>query len=153
MKKITKIGLTTLGILAIALPTIATLSSESNAIDMLKKADALYQKAGADLAKTEFNKPGGEYVSGDLYIYCAANSDHKINAHPVNKALLGVDLFTLKDVDNFEFGKAIMTSAEVGKIKNIDYKWPNPVTKATGVKRAYYENFGADTCVVGLYKS
>lgn len=153
MEKIKKLGLATLCALAIALPTIATISSESDAIDMLKKAEALYKKVGADAAKTEFNKPGGEYVSGDLYIYCAGNADHKFNVHPVNKSLLGVDLYTLKDVDGFEFGKAIMTSAEVGKIKNVDYKWPNPVTKATGVKRAYYENFGTDTCVVGLYKS
>ena len=152
MEKIKKVGLTALFALAVALPSIAALSSEPVAIDMLKKAATQYQKLGAEKAKAEFNKPGGEYVSGDLYIYCAGNSDHKFNVHPVNKALLGVDLYTLKDVDNFEFGKAIMTSAEVGKIKTIDYKWPNPVTKTMGVKRAYYENFGSDTCVVGLYK-
>lgn len=152
MKKITKIGLTALFSLAVALPSIAALSSEPVAIDLLKKAEALYKKIGPDAAKAEFNKPGGEYVNGDLYIYCASNSDHKFNVHPVNKALLGVDLYTLKDVDNFEFGKAIMTTAEVGKIKTVDYKWPNPVTKNMGVKRAYYENFGSDTCAVGLYK-
>lgn len=151
MKKIKKIGLAALFALAVVLPTIAAISSEPAAIAMLKKAEALYLKIGANAAKAEFNKPDGEYVSGDLYIFCASNSDHKFNVRPVNKALLGTDLYTLKDVDNFEFGKTIMTSAEVGKIKTVDYKWPNPVTKETGVKRTYYENFGSDTCAVGIY--
>lgn len=152
MEKFKKIGLTALFALAVALPSIAALSSEPVAIDMLKKAAAQYQKLGADAAKAEFNKSDGEYVKGDLYLYCAGNTDHTINVHPVNKALIGKDIYTLKDVDNFEFGKAIMTSAAVGKINTVEYKWPNPVTKASATKRAYSENFGADTCVVGLYK-
>ena len=152
MKKIKKHGLAALLALAVTLPVIAAMSQEPAAIEMLKKAEALYKKVGAEAAKAEFNKPDGSFVNGDLYVYCAANSDHKFTAHPIKKALIGVDIYTLKDVDNFEFGKEMMTAAEAGKIKTIEYKWPNPKTKEMGVKRAYYENFGADTCAVALYK-
>lgn len=151
MKKSDKVILTALFGIAVALPCIAAISSEPAAMAMLNKAAAQYQKNGADAAKTEFNKPGGEYVSGDLYLYCVSNADHKIDVHPVNKALIGADFYGLKDVDNFEFGKAIMSASEVGKIKTVDYKWTNPATKNIGGKRAYFENFGTDTCVVGVY--
>lgn len=152
MEKIKKNVLTALFVLAIALPSIAAVSSDSVATDMIKKAEALYHKIGAAAAKVEFSKPNGDYVKGDIYIYCAGNADHKVNTHPTNKALIGVDMFTLKDVDKVEFGKIIMTTAEPGKIKTIDYKWTNPTTKTMGVKRAYFENFGSDTCVVGFFK-
>ena len=154
MEKIKKICLAVfLLALAAALPTVASMSSEPAAIAMLKKAATQYQKLGPDAAKAEFNKPDGEYVSGELYVFCASNADHKFNVHPLNKALLGVDLYNLKDVDGFEFGKAIMTSAQVGKINTVDYKWTNPTTKTIGEKRAYFESFGTDTCVVGIYKN
>lgn len=152
MKKIDKTILTVALALTLALPSIAAISSEPAALDMLKKAAAQYKALGADAAKAEFNKPGGDYVNGSVYLYCVGNADHKMNVHPVNKALLGVDVFTLKDSDNFEFGKAIMATAKAGKVNTVDYKWPNPATKTIGEKRAYFENFGTDTCVVGVYK-
>lgn len=152
MEQIKKHGLAALLALAVAIPAIAAMSQEPAATEMLKKAEALYKKVGATAAKAEFNKPDGAFVSGDLYVYCAANSDHKFTVHPIKKSLIGVDIYTLKDSDNFEFGKEMMTTAEAGKIKTVDYKWPNPATKDTGVKRAYYENFGEDTCAVALFK-
>lgn len=153
MQKFKKVIITALFALAIALPSFATTASESDAMAMLKKAATQYTTIGADKAKAEFNKPDGEYVIGDLYIYCVSNADHKISVHPVNKALIGVDFNNLKDADGFEFGKAIMSASEVGKINTVDYKWANPATKSIGVKRAYFQNLGTDTCVVGIYKN
>jgi hypothetical protein len=135
-----------------SMPVLAKVAAEGDAKAMIAKGFTHYKAVGAEQAKKDFSVPGGEYVKGDLYLYCVSNSTKKINAHPVNKGLMGVNFYNLKDVDGVPFGQQMMDKAKGSKVGWVDYKWLNPATKKIGVKRAYFQNFGEDVCAVGVYK-
>ena len=152
MKKLQASLLATLLVLAVAVPAIAKVSSEPAAKALIAKAFAHYKAAGQSQALKDFSVAGGDYVQGDLYLYCVSKADKKINSHPVNKGLIGVNFYALKDVDGIPFGQQTMDKAKGSKVGFVDYKWMNPATKKIGVKRGYFQDFGQDVCVVGVYK-
>lgn len=152
MNKLQKTLAATMLVLAIALPVIAKVSSEPAAKALLAKAIAHYKSAGSAQALKDFSVAGGDYVDGDLYLYCVSKADKKIDAHPVNKGLIGVNFYALKDVDGVPFGQQTMDKAKGSKVGFVDYKWMNPATKKIGAKRGYFQDFGQDVCIVGVYK-
>ncbi len=54
------------------------LQSEPAAKAMITKANAHYKAVGRDQALKDFSIPGGEYVDGEMYLYCVNNADKKI---------------------------------------------------------------------------
>ncbi|MBI1771251.1 MAG: cache domain-containing protein [Burkholderiales bacterium] len=118
---------------------------------MVKKAIAYIKSKGADAAYPEFNNPKGSFNDRDLYIFVLDMSG-KTLAHGANPKLLGKNLSTLNDVDNKAFIEELLATAKSKGKGWIDYKWPNPTTKAIELKSTYFEK--SDDVVVGcgIYK-
>ncbi|MFZ6680392.1 cache domain-containing protein [Undibacterium sp. Tian12W] len=118
---------------------------------MVKKATAYIKTKGNESAYTEFNSVTGSFVDRDLYIF-VLDLNGKILAHGANAKLLGKNLSTLKDVDNKAFIEELLTIAKSKGKGWIDYKWPNPTTKAIELKSTYFEKSGDIIVACGIYK-
>ena len=153
MKKIFSAILLSLCTLAFSHSAVAASDkgSADEAVALVKKAVAYIKANGKEKAFAEFNNPSGSFKDRDLYIF-AMEMSGVMSAHGVNPKLIGKNLSGLKDVDDKQFIKSFIEVAN-GKGKGwVDYKWPNPTTKAVEAKSTYIEK--ADELVVGcgIYK-
>lgn len=138
----------------LALPAYAADKGSSNeAMAMVKKAAALIKSDGKEKAFAAFSDPANkDFHDRDLYIY-AYDMNGVALAHGVNPKMVGKNLLDMKDNE----GKAmIQEMVKVAKSKGngwVDFKWPNPVTKAIEAKSGYVEKVD-DTMFVGsgIYK-
>ena len=153
MKKIFSAILLSLCTLAFSHSAIAASDkgSADEAVALVKKAVAYIKANGKEKAFAEFNNPSGSFKDRDLYIF-AMEMNGVMSAHGVNPKLIGKNLSGLKDVDDKQFIKSFIEAAN-GKGKGwVDYKWPNPTTKAVEAKSTHIEK--TDDLVVGcgIYK-
>lgn len=121
------------------------------AVALVKKAVAYLKVHGNEKAFAVFSDPKGEFVDRDLYIY-AANMSGVALAHGANARLIGKSVLELRDADGKYFVKELL---EIGNTKGkgwVDYKWPNPVTKAIEQKSTYLERVGDIAILCGVYK-
>ena len=143
------------GLMACAVPAFAAepnVGSADEAVAMVKRAAAYLKDNGADKAYAEFSSPTGQFKDRDLYV--AVLDAHGVTlAHGGNPKLVGKAMIELKDVDGVYFVKKFL---EVGNAKGsgwVDYKWPNPVTKALDQKSTYVQKAGDVVIICGVYKS
>lgn len=146
-----------LGFFALALNAAAFAAEKGTAeeaVALVKKAAAYLKENGKEKAFSEFNNPKGQFADRDLYVFVYGTSGDGINlAHGANPKLIGKNLLDLRDAD----GKLIVKGfIEVGNSKTghgwVDYKWPNPVTKAVEAKSTYIERVGDVMIGCGIYK-
>jgi cytochrome c len=127
--------------------------SADEAIALVKKAVAYVKANGKEKALAEFNTPTGQFKDRDLYLMVLDMSGKNL-ANGANPKLVGKNLIDLRDADGKLMVKGFI---EAGNSKSasgwVDYKWPNPVTKAVEEKSTYIEK--ADDMVIGcgIYKS
>ena len=123
----------------------------AEATALVKKAIEYIKANGKDKAYAEFNNPKGAFADRDLYIF-VNDMNGVMLAHGANAKLIGKNLIELKDSDNVYFVKSFI---EVGKTKGkgwVDYKWPNPVSKAMESKSTYIEKYDDVLVGAGVYK-
>ena len=107
----------------------------------------------ADEPKTlaMINKGEGGFVDRDLYPACAT-LDGKVVAHP-DQTRLGLNRNDQKDVTGKAYGAEIQKVAAEGKIAEVTYMWPRPVTDKTPVpKVSLVTKVGDLIWFVGYYK-
>ena len=133
----------------LAPPVIAAdFGTPQEARAMLDKAAAAI-KADKSSALAQFNKGEGGFKDRDLYPFCAG-ADGMFTAHPT---LNGKSLADLQDKNGKPLGKEILSVAEEGKVKEVNYMWPRPGSDPTPVaKVSYVTKIGDQTCAVGYYK-
>jgi cytochrome c len=119
---------------------------------LVKKAGAYLKANGAEKSYAVFNNPKGEFVDRDLYVYVLDASGLML-AHGANMKLVGKNLIDLKDADGKHFVKAALEAAASKGSGWVDYKWPNPVTKAIEQKTTYLEKVGDVIVLCGAYKN
>ncbi len=126
--------------------------SADEAVAMVKKAIAYMKENGKDKAFAEFGNLGNTtFHDRDLYIFVYDLNGNNV-AHGNNPKMVGKNLLEMKDHD----GKYIIRGfIDVANSKGkgwVDYKWPNPVTKAVEQKSGYIEK--VDNLIVGsgIYK-
>lgn len=119
----------------------------------LVKKGIVYLKAnGPEKTYAAINDPQGQFVDRDLYLF-VFDMNGKTMAHGANKKLLGKSLIDLADADGKKFIKEFIDVANKKGNGWVDYKWPNPVTKAIESKSSYVEKMGDNTFIgVGIYK-
>lgn len=132
--------------------TAADRGTADEAVAMVKKAIAYMKENGKDKAFAEFGNPANTvFHDRDLYIFVYDMNGNNV-AHGNNPKMVGKNLLEMKDHD----GKFIIKGfIEVANDKGkgwVDYKWPNPVTKAVEQKSGYVEK--VDNLIVGsgVYK-
>lgn len=140
-----------LGLLA-APAYAADKGSANEAVAMVKKAVALIKSDGKEKAFAAFSDPANkDFHDRDLYIYVYDLNGVAV-AHGVNPKLVGKNLLDMKDNE----GKPmIQEMVKVAKEKGngwVDFKWPNPVTKAVESKSGYVERAGDLLVGSGIYK-
>lgn len=121
------------------------------AVALVKKAAAYLQANGKDKAFAEFSNPKGQFVDRDMYLY-AADMNGLALAHGANAKLIGKSVMELKDADGKYFIKELYQVANIKGKGWVDYKWPNPVTKAIESKTTYVEKVGDIVIACGVYK-
>jgi cytochrome c len=123
----------------------------AEATAMVKKAIEYMKTNGRDKAYAEFNNPKGSFRDRDLYIFVYDMKGTTL-AHGTNPKLLGKNLMELKDADGTYIVKSFL---EVGNSKGkgwVDYKWPNPISKAIEPKTTYVEKYEDVVVGAGVYK-
>ncbi|MBC3812450.1 cache domain-containing protein [Undibacterium aquatile] len=125
--------------------------TQQEAEALVKKAIAYLKANGQEKALAEFNNPKGSFVDRDLYIW-VTELNGKALAHGANARLVGKDLRSLRDVDNKAFVEEVLAGVATKGKGWVDYKWPNPTTKAIEQKSTYYEKAGDLVFACGVYK-
>lgn len=141
--------------LAFAAPTAwgADKGSADEAVAMVKKAAALIKSAGKDKAFAEFSNPANkDFHDRDLYIYVYDLKGVTL-AHGNNPKMVGKNLIELKDGDGKPIIKSMVDVAKSPAGKGwVEFKWPNPVTKAVEPKAGYVERVDDLLVGSGIYK-
>lgn len=127
-------------------------ASANEAVAMVGKAIAYLEENGKEKAFAEFAKPGNPlFHDRDLYIFVYDLNGNNV-AHGNNPKLVGKNLLEMKDHDGKYIIKGFIDVANTRGKGWVDYKWPNPVTKAVEQKSGYIEK--VDNLIVGsgIYK-
>jgi cytochrome c len=134
-------------LLAAALPAQAqTARTAEEAVALVRKAADFYRANGRTAALAEFNSGKAPFVDNELYVF-AIDMNGTIVANGVNTRAVGRSMLEMKDSENKYF---IRNAIELVKGSNagwVDYKWPNPNTRAMQLKSLYVEK--VDDLIIG----
>jgi len=127
------------------------LGTAEEAEQLVHKAVQYLKQHGRERAFQEFNNKTGQFINKDLYIY-VVDSYGLTLANGGNPALVGKEMFDLKDAEGKYFIREIIdTGMKQGK-GWVEYKWLNPATGKVMSKSAYCERFGDLFFGCGVYK-
>lgn len=105
---------------------------------MVKKAVAYIKEVGKEKALAEFNNPKGKFVYKDLYVW-ATGMDGTNLSHPYTPALVGKNMYNLKDADGKLFVQERIAQLKTKSSGTIEYRWTNQNSKKVEQKVAYFE--------------
>lgn len=125
--------------------------SAAEAMVLVKKAGDYLKANGKEKAFAEFSNPKGTFKDRDLYIM-VYDMNGVNRAHGANPKLIGKDLIELKDADGTYIVKSFVHTAKSKGKGWVDYKWPNPVSKAIESKSTYVEKYDDVLIGAGIYK-
>ncbi len=114
---------------------------------MAERAAQVFVEQGQDKAFQAFNDGTDGFKDRDLYVF-VYDGDGVCAAHGASRGLIGKSLIGLRDVDGKEIVREIVAIRTAGWV---EYKWPNPVTKAITDKVAYVVRSGDYLFGVGAY--
>lgn len=131
---------------------VAKRASAKEARAMLDRAVAQLQQKSPEASFAAFNKPKGEFVRGDLYVFVVGLNDGIMHAHGgAPEGLVGMQVIDLRDAA----GKALIREmVDVAKTKGsgeVDYVWLNRVTNKVENKTAFVKRVGDNVVGVGYY--
>lgn len=146
-----RVVLTAMLLLSVSsLPAVAATAEQAKA--WVERAVAHIKAVGKDRAFADFSRKDGDFVQGELYIFCYAKDGTNL-AHGGNPAFVGENLLHVKDPDGFEVNAEIIKLGLSQGTGWIDFKWPNPVSKKVEQKRAYVIKVDDQTvCGSGFYR-
>jgi signal transduction histidine kinase len=124
-----------------------------DAVALVKKVIAYYKTNGKEKTFAAINSQSPDFRYKDLYVFGNGTNHGPLMAHGTNPRMVGKDLTDAKDADGVPFVKKIIEIANSKEGKGwVDYKWPNPMTKAIEQKTTYVERVDDVYFAVGVYK-
>jgi cytochrome c len=123
----------------------------AEATAMVKRAIEFIKANGKEKAYAEFNNPKGAFKDRDLYVF-VYDMNGVTQSHGANPKMIGKNLMELKDADGVMIVKSFIDVAKTKGKGWIDYKWPNPVSKAMEAKSTYVEKYEDILVGSGIYK-
>lgn len=147
------IALVIVAIMSFALPAGATeYGSKAEAVAMVGRVQAMFKKDGvAATFKAVDDTSVKSFHDRDLYPFIYDMKGVCV-AHGARPALVGKNLFDLKDQDGKYLIREMVDLANGKGSGWIDYKWPNPITNKIEDKSSYVEKMGDYFVGVGVYK-
>jgi signal transduction histidine kinase len=126
--------------------------SADEAVAMVKRAVALIKSDGKEKAFAAIADPANTaFHDRDLYIYVYDLNGVAL-AHGNNPKMVGKPLIGLKDNEGKSMIKEMVETAKSKGKGWVDFKWPNPVTKAVESKSGYVERIDDMLVGSGIYK-
>ncbi|MEE9912343.1 MAG: cache domain-containing protein [Deltaproteobacteria bacterium] len=138
MKKVLALVMAVLFMASVGVATAQDKGTAAEAQAMVKKAVAYMKEVGKEKALVEFNNPKGMFISKDLYVW-ATGMDGTNLSHPYTPALVGKNMFNLKDADGKLFVQERINILKTKPSGTIEYRWTNQNTKKIEQKVAYFE--------------
>jgi len=120
-------------------PIITTpqaLTANETLVAFVKEAVAYAGANGKDAALSEFNRPNGSFVRGELYIY-AYDFNGTTIAHPFKPEKIGVNRINETDAHGNYFIKDLRDTAENGS-GFVEFYYINPAHNRTVEKKLGY---------------
>lgn len=124
-------------------------ADEDRAKTLLARAVDRYRTVG-DRALAEFSRQG-EYVNRELYVYVLGLDGTLLASGGSSASLIGRNVAAMSDVTGKPIIHEMMAIAQSKGRGQIDYDWPNPVTKRTESKRTRFELVDGYIVAVGYY--
>lgn len=122
------------------------------AVAMVKKAAALIKSAGKEKAYAAISDPANkDFHDRDLYVYVYDLNGVAL-AHGNNPKMVGKNLLALPDSNGKLMIKEMVELAKSKGTGWVEFKWPNPVTKAIEQKAGYIEKVDDVMVGSGIYK-
>lgn len=126
--------------------------SKEEAVAMVKRAVAMVRSEGRDSAFAAISDPGSKaFHDRDLYIY-VYDFNGTVLAHGNNPQMVGKPRIGMKDMEGKLMIQEMIRVARNQGSGWINYKWPNPVTKAVELKQGYVERVDNFLIGSGAYK-
>lgn len=126
--------------------------TSDEAVAMVKKAVAHMKEAGRDKAYADFGDTANKtFHDRDLYIFVYDLNGNNLS-HGNNPKMVGKNLIDMRDADGKFIIKGFVETANTKGKGWVDYKWPNPVTKAVESKSSYIEKVDNVIVGAGIYK-
>ncbi|MFZ6760367.1 cache domain-containing protein [Undibacterium sp. Ji50W] len=135
--------------------TLAVAAEDKGTADqataMAKKAVAHFKSVGKDKALADFNDASNKaFHDRDLYVI-AFDMEGTMLAS-ANPKLIGKPMMDYKDGDGKLLTREMLQIAKTKGSGWVEYRWPNPVTKALDQKTTYIEKVDNYFLGVGIYK-
>jgi cytochrome c len=118
---------------------------------MVEKAAAFVIEHGKEKAIAEMNKPDGQFVKGELYVF-AFNLNGVMVAQPKNPKAIGENLIDKPDNKGKLFRKEIIEKAKAEGSGWVDYFYMNPQTAKEEDKTTYLKKVGELVICCGVYR-
>jgi cytochrome c len=138
MKKVLAMVMAVLFMAGVGVAMAEDKGTPDEAKAMVKKAVAYMKEVGKEKALAEFNNPKGKFVYKDLYVW-ATGMDGTNLSHPYTPALIGKNMYNLKDADGKLFVQERITQLKTKSSGTIEYRWTNQNSKKVEQKVAYFE--------------
>ncbi|MGA2892320.1 MAG: cache domain-containing protein [Xanthobacteraceae bacterium] len=130
----------------------AEFGSKDEAVAMVKRAQNMFAKDGADATfKSISDKSASQFHDRDLYPFVYDMNGICV-AHGARPALIGKNLFDLKDQDGKYLIRELIDIAKGPGAGWVNYKWPNPLNNKIEDKTSYVEKMGDYLVGVGVYR-
>ncbi|WP_432382255.1 cache domain-containing protein [Duganella sp. P38] len=125
---------------------------DEEAVAMVRKAVAMVKKEGRQKTFAAISDPANTtFHDRDLYIYVYDFNGIAL-AHGNNPKMVGQSLIGLKDIQGKFMIKEMIAVAKTKGSGWVEFKWPNPVTKAVESKTGYVEKVDDFLIGSGAYK-
>ena len=106
----------------------ATASPAEQAQALVERAAAHIGPIGSAQAFADISRPGGDFVDGELYVFCHSAPGHVL-ANGGNPQLVGRNLLTLRDAAG-RLPIVEINRVGLGEGRGwVEYLWPNPQTQ------------------------
>jgi cytochrome c len=126
--------------------------TKDEAVAMVKRVQDMFKKDGADATfKAVSDKSTSAFHDRDLYPFIYDMKGTCV-AHGARPALIGKNLFDLKDQDGKYLIRQMVDIANGPGSGWVDYKWPNPLNNRIEDKTSYVEKMGDYFIGVGVYR-
>ncbi len=147
MRKVLK-GILLVTCMVFGMTLMAQASTLEEAKALAEKGAAYVKANGKDKAIAEFNKPDGEFVKGDLYVFLQDFSGLML-ANGGNPKLPGQNHLELKDPTGKLFVKEMIELAKSKGSGWVEYSWTNPSVKKVQPKKTWVQRVEGMDMYVG----